>query len=178
MSKKPLALSAVAALVLVGSASFALAQAPAPGLDAKVRDLIQSKLGDDAKAIKVALVKGKIVLTGEVAERSTQELCKEVALAVPGVTKVDNQVEAKKEKSVADGKIGDEMADDKLEGKVRSAVKGELGSHYKKVTIEVVAGVALIRGTVPDEERHQLALKAMGGVAGVKKTVDVLTVGK
>lgn len=171
----------VAAALLLSVAAFAGAafaqQAPAD-LEKKVTDLIVEKLGDDAKTIKVAVVKDKVVLTGQVTSRATAELCKEVAVAVPGVKNVDNQVEATKEKSLGEGKIKDELADSKVETAVESALKKELGQHAKTVDVEVTAGVALLRGKVPDQNRKDLALKTAAGIEGVKKVIDLVSVGK
>ncbi len=172
--KKPV----VIAIALVALVAAAAAFAQGPDLEKRVQDLLMAKLGDDAKTIKVAVVKDEVVLTGEVAARSTKEHAKEVALAVAGVKKVDNQVVAKGEKKLLEGGTKQEMDDSKIELAVEKKVKGELGDHYKGVSIEVVDGVALIRGKVPDDARHQLAIKAMTGTEGVKKVIDLLKVGK
>ena len=167
-----LALAAVATVLAAGSA-FA-----AEPLDVVVQKKLVDKLGDDAGTIKVALVEKKVVLVGEVAGRDTQELATEVALSVPGVEKVDNQVKAKAEKSFAEGKVKDEIADDKLEKAVESALKKELGGHAKGLETECTAGTVSVRGTVPDETRLALARNAVKAVPGVKKFVDLLEVAK
>ena len=165
-----LALAAVAAVLAAGSA-FA-----ADPLDVVVQKKLVDKLGDDAKTIKVALVEKKIVLVGEVEGRDTQELATEVAKSVPGVTNVDNQVKAKAEKSFVEGKIKDEVADDKLEKAVESALKKELGGHAKGLEAECTAGTVSVRGTVPDDTRLKLARNAVKAVPGVKRFVDLLEV--
>lgn len=168
------------ALVL---AAFASAVAAGPAfaadpLDVVVQKKLVDKLGDDAKTIKVALVEKKIVLVGEVQGRDTQELATEVAKSVPGVQDVDNQVKAKAEKSIGGGKIKDEIADDKLEKAVESALKRELGAHAKGLETECTAGTVSVRGTVPDETRLTLARKAVQGVPAVKRFIDLLEVAK
>jgi len=167
-----LALAAVATVLAAGSA-FA-----AEPLDVVVQKKLVDKLGDDAGTIKVALVEKKVVLVGEVAGRDTQELATEVALSVPGVEKVDNQVKAKAEKSFAEGKVKDEITDDKLEKAVESALKKELGAHAKGLETECTAGAVSVRGTVPDDTRLKLARNAVKAVPGVKKFVDLLEVAK
>lgn len=170
----------IAALLLsvVSFTGAALAQGAGADLEKAVADLLVDKLGDDAKTIKVAVVKGKVVLTGEVTSRATAELCKEVAVAVPGVKDVDNQVAAAKDKSLLEGKAKLELADSKVENAVESALKKELGAHAKTVDVEVTSGVALLRGKVPDQNRKDLALKTATGIEGVKKVVDLISVGK
>lgn len=167
-----LVLASVAAALAAGSA-FA-----ADPLDVVVQKKLVDKLGDDAKTIKVALVEKKVVLVGEVKGRDTQELATEVAKSVPGVTNVDNQVKAKAEKSFGEGKIKDEVSDDKLEKAVESALKKELGAHAKDLEAECTAGTVSVRGTVPDDTRLTLARNAVKAVPGVKKFVDLLEVAK
>lgn len=168
--RQALALVAAGALLAAGSA-FA-----ADALDVVVQKKLVDKLGDDAKTIKVALVGKKVVLVGEVTGRDTQELATEVAKSVPGVTNVDNQVKARAEKSLGEGKIKDEVADDKLEKAVESALKKELGGHAKGLEAECTAGTVSVRGTVPDDTRLTLARNAVKAVPGVKRFVDLLEV--
>lgn len=157
---------------------LAVAEPSSATLEKSVTDLLVQKLGDDAKTIKVAVVKGKLILTGEVTSRATAELAKEVAIAVPGVKKVDNQVSAKAGKSVVDGKVGDEIGDAKVETAIESALKKEIGDHAKKVDVEFVSGVALLRGKVPDAARKDLAIKTATGIEGVKQVIDLISVAK
>ena len=171
-SRNPLLLLALATTLVAGPALAADA------LDVVVQQKLVDKLGDDAKTIKVALVEKKVVLVGEVKGRDTQELATEVALSVPGVTNVDNQIKAKAEKAVAEGKIKDEVADEKIEAAVESALKKELGSHAKGIETECTAGTVSVRGTVPDDTRLTLARNAVKAVPGVKKFIDLLEVAK
>ena len=90
--------------------------------------------------------------------------------------KIDNQIHATAEKSLTGGKTGDEIADTKLEQKVRGKVKDELGAHYKPVYIECTASACTVRGTVPDQARKDLALKTAAGVEGVKRVIDLLRI--
>lgn len=167
-----------AILFLALGAALTVAPAPAqsasPSLDAVVQQKLVDKLGDDAKTIKVALVEKKIVLVGEVAGRDTQELASEVALSVPGVSKVDNQIKAKSEKSLSVAKVEDEAADQKLESAVESLLKKELGSHAKGLEVENVGGTVSVRGTLPDDARLKIARDAVKSVPGVKRVVDLL----
>ncbi len=154
------------------------AQAAGPALDVLVQQKLVDKLGDDAKTIKVALVEKKIVLVGEVAGRDTQELATEVARSVPGVTKIDNQIKAKAEKSLSVAKVEDEAADQKLESHIESLLKKELGAHAKDLEVENVGGTVSVRGTVPDEARLKIARDTVKSAAGVKRVIDLLEVAK
>ena len=170
--RNPLLLLTLAAALVAGPA-FA-----ADTLDVVVQQKLVDKLGDDAKSIKVALVEKEVVLVGEVAGRDTQELATEVAKSVPGVTNVDNQIKAKAEKAIAGGKIKDEVADEKIEMAVESALKKELGAHADGIETECTAGTVSVRGTVPDDTRLTLAGSAVKAVPGVKKFIDLLEVAK
>lgn len=139
-----------------------------------IQSALVEKLGTDAKTIRVAFFDGKAVLSGQVTEDWVQELAKEVALYVPGVTKVENQVEAKKERKLGTGKVVDEGEDAALETEVKNAVHQEIGTHSTGVEVEACDGVVSLRGTVPDQARHDLALAAATKVKGVKKVVDLL----
>ncbi len=167
------------AAALVAAPAFAQAPpAPAPNLDAVIQKKLVDKLGDDAKTIKVAIVENKVVLVGEVKGRDTQALAEQVALSVPGVTKVDNQIKSAGSKGIFEGGIGQESHDIKLEDKIETAVKKELGQHYKKLDIVAVAGTVTLRGVVPDEARQKFAITAAKGVPGVTRVIDLLTIEK
>lgn len=141
-----------------------------------VQAALVEKLGGDAGNIQVAFYDGKAVLSGKVTEDWTQELAKEVALYVAGVTKVENQVEAAKERKIGTGKMAAETVDAGLEADVKNALSKEIGTHSGDVEIETCDGVVSLRGKLPDAARHELAMKTAAGVKGVKKVIDLLTV--
>lgn len=145
--------------------------------EAALAKLLVEKLGKDAEPIHVTIVGEKTTLTGEVTLRATQELADEV-LMYAGVKKIDNQVKAKNEKGLFEGKTKKEMADSKIEGHVRSKVKGEVGAHYKGLHIECTGATCSVRGTLPDQARKDLALKAAAGVDGVKNVIDLVKIGE
>ena len=167
------------AVAVIAAPAFAADPPPlAPGTDAVIQKKLVDKLGDDAKTIKAAIVEGKVVLVGEVKGRDTQKLAEQVALSVPGVRKVDNEIKSPADKGIFEGGIKQESHDIKLEDAVESAVKKELGQHYKKLDIVAVAGTVTLRGPVPDEARHKFALAAAKGVPGVTRVIDLLTIEK
>lgn len=161
----------------------AFAASPALASDAKtvadkeatIAKLLVEKLGKDAEPVHVTIVGEKTTLTGEVTLRATQELADEV-LKYAGVKKIDNQIKAKNEKGLFEGKTKTEMADTKIEKAVRSKVKGEVGSHYKQLQIECTGESCSVRGTLPDQARKDLALKTAAGVEGVKHVIDLVRV--
>lgn len=143
--------------------------------EASITKLLSDKLGPDAATIHVTIVGEKTTLTGEVTQRATQELADEV-LKYAGVKKIDNQLKAKNEKGLFEGKTKKEMADNKIEQAVRSKVKGEVGTHYKGLQIECTGETCSVRGTLPDQARKDLALKTAAGVDGVKHVIDLVRV--
>jgi osmotically-inducible protein OsmY len=173
-------------LLLVAGAGWAAAQTgqdAAAKLEQQVATMLVNKLGDDAATIRAVVDnKGKVMLIGTAAKRSTQELAKEVALFVPGVEKVQNKVEfvpAAAEGNVAEQAVattGNEASDSGLETSVKYQLKREVGKTAWKIEVEAVEGVVSLRGTVPDQARLDTALKTAKGVGGVKQVIDLLRV--
>jgi hyperosmotically inducible periplasmic protein len=184
-------------LLLAGSLSACAATAPGTArggwagreenvadasLGADVRLALIEKLGFDALSIAVDTAGGHVYMTGRVEKRVTQELAEEVALSVPGVTKVENSLELKGEGrsgtivGQAVSSTESEVQDAALELRVGKNLLGEIGRHALRLEVESTDGVVSVRGQVPDRERKELALRAAQGTAGVKKVIDLLEV--
>ena len=168
---KVLTLLICAALMLSAGAAVAATNTE---MEAAIAKALVEKLGSDASTIRVAYYDGKATLSGRVAELATKELAKEVALYVPGVTKVENEVESTQRREVGGGKMVDETQDANLEAAVKRAVHDEIGEHSGKVEVEACEGAVSIRGTVPDATRVGLAVAAAQKVPGVSKVVNLL----
>jgi len=170
---------AITGLLLVAVALGAVALAScAAGTDAalvelKVKAALLEKLGTDALGIKVAVVGDRVTLTGAVSKRSTEELAEEVARSVEGVKKVDNRLEVV-EDAPSSGNVENEANDSLLESKVKMALASEIGRHAWKIEVEATDGVVSLRGTVPDRQRREIAVKAARDTKGVRKVVDLL----
>jgi osmotically-inducible protein OsmY len=170
-------LVAAMAVTLVLSFSSSAAAAPsAVDVESKIAAKLVDAFGDDAKTIRVTFVDDKAILTGKVVERSTQELAEQVALYFPEVKKVDNQLKASKDRNLVDGQLKDESMDAALESEAKSALGGEIGAHAKDIEVEAADGVVAIRGTVPDETRHKLALDSLKKNTKITKVIDLLRV--
>jgi osmotically-inducible protein OsmY len=172
MRKLTIALALLPALLTLG-ASMALAATDAE-TEGAITSTLVDKLGSDASTIRVAFHEGKATLSGHVAEKATQELAEQVALYVPGVKKVENEIDAENSKGLLRGKLGGESEDATLESSVKKALKGEVGSTADKIEVEACDGAVSIRGTVPDKARHDLAVAAATKTKGVSKVVDLL----
>jgi osmotically-inducible protein OsmY len=151
-------------------------------LGADVRLALIDKLGFDALGITVDTAGGSVYLTGGVEKRATQELAEEVALSVPGVTKVENRLSLKPtaqsetvvEQAVSSSEL--EVQDAALELRVGKNLLGEIGRHALSLEVESTDGVVSLRGRVPDRERKELALRAAQDTPGVKKVIDLVEV--
>jgi len=151
-------------------------------LGADVRLALIDKLGFDVLGVTVDTAGGSVYLTGGVEKRATQELAEEVALSVPGVTKVDNRLSLKPaarsetvvEQAVSSSEL--EVQDAALELRVGKNLLGEIGRHALSLEVESTDGVVSLRGRVPDRERKELALRAAQDTPGVKKVIDLIEV--
>lgn len=152
-------------------------------LQADVYVALLEKLGRDGLPIVVTVFdNGRVMLTGKVGQRSTQELAEEVVLSVPGVRTVDNRVTAPSgsEAQTAPGQAADhvdlEVQDATLEARVKKNLLAELGRYAFEMEVEASGGVVSLRGTLPDQERKTIALRAAEETAGVKKVIDLLRI--
>jgi osmotically-inducible protein OsmY len=151
-------------------------------LAAEVRMALLEKLGEDVLGVTVDAAGGRVRLIGAVDQRSTQELAEEVAKSVPGVQRVDNRLFARQESPEsttvgrAAGTAGREVEDALLEMRVGRNLLAEIGRYALDLEVEVTEGVVSLRGTLPDEERKSLALRAARETAGVQRVVDLTTV--
>lgn len=151
-------------------------------LQADVYVALLEKLGRDGLPIDVSVSNGRVILTGNVGQRSTQELAEEVVLSVPGVRGVDNRVTAPSGSAAqtAPGQAADhmdlEVQDGILEARVGKNLLAEIGRYAFDLEIEASGGVVSLRGTLPDQERKTIALRAAEKTSGVKKVIDLLRV--
>ena len=181
---------AVLLLVLLAGCAGTVPGARSPAVDpdvtnasieADVHLALLEKLGRDGLPIEVEVHGSQVVLTGQVEQRSTQELAEEVALSVPGVRRVDNRVTVAE--AVSRTPVGQavshtelEVQDAVLEARVGRALLGEIGRYAFDVEVESTDGAVSLRGTLPDAERKSLALRTAEKISGVKKVVDLLSV--
>jgi osmotically-inducible protein OsmY len=154
-------------------------------LKTKVEAALLEKGGAGALPIQVAVDRKTVILTGEVESIVTQELAKEVALSVRGVSQVENRLRVIGEKSMTEMSTEEaaerkrqELKDASLETEIKIDLYKEIGTKARHVEVEAVEGVVSLRGPVPDEQRKTVALATAKKVKGVKNVVDLLTVEK
>jgi osmotically-inducible protein OsmY len=103
-------------------------------------------------------------------------LAEEVARSVEGVMKVDNRLEVVASGGQAGDDVDAEASDSLLESRVKMALASEIGRHAWNVEVEATDGVVSLRGTVPDRQRREIAVKAAKNTKGVRKVVDLLKI--
>jgi osmotically-inducible protein OsmY len=171
--------TALLALLLATVVSLAIGQTLFASDDSpqkQIQTALVEKLGADAKTINVAFSDGKAVLSGKVTEDSTQEIAKEVALWVPGVTSVDNKIEAANERMVGSGKLIAEQKDLGTESGVKDVLRREAGKLAGALEVEACNGVVSVRGSVPDKASHDQVLGLASKVVDVTKVIDLLRI--
>ena len=177
---------AIFALILIPTSGAARAATPQEGgeqdaayaKELEIRDLLLEKGGESALGIRVTVDRTKAILTGEVPGRPAQELAEEVALSVEGIESVDNRLQIKPPSGAAPPthSLEQEVADARLEAKVKRHLHDEIGKWSKEIGVEAVEGVVSLRGTLPDANRKQLALDTAGKTKGVKKVIDLIKI--
>ena len=187
-----LAPALLAALACARPAPAPRAPAEEPGIGDRVADALLTekmrakllaRLGTDALGIEIAAAGDRVRLSGEVAERSTQELAEEVARSVRGVRRVDNRIalELRRDRPGAVRRAAAEtereLHDAAIESRVKSKLLGELGRWALDVEVEAADGVVSLRGWVPDAARKRLALDAARDVRGVERVIDLIRIG-
>ena len=193
-------LSRIVILPLAIGTVFATSAAPAPGAGAQdgsglKEDLTEARLKLevrlalldhfklDALHIGISVEGTEVTLTGTVKHKSTQELAKEVALSVNGVSGVDNRLAVEPGEAESDstmkkemGKAGQELDDAALESKVKLRLLDSIGLKAFKVEVEASEGIVSLRGTLPGEDFHRIAVRVARNTDGVKKVIDLIKV--
>lgn len=191
MTKRTVTTLLTTLIAVAGLAGCASRRPPAPPRDAAAIDAewalaerIEHRLvelfGADAEPVRVVIDRHKAILLGDVTDRPTQELAKEVALTFPGIASVSNRLRLIRptdgigEEAVQT--VEEETRDAALESEVKLALAGEIGRWAGSVEVEAVDGVISLRGALPDEARRTIALETASGRKGVRRVIDLLSV--
>jgi hyperosmotically inducible periplasmic protein len=125
-------------------------------------------LADDA--IKTESRNGVVTLTGQVNEASHKYLAQEAVAGVPGVQRVDNQLEVKLE--------GTDRSDTWIRAKVRSVLALHRNVSGRSTQVDIRDGVITLRGAATSEAQKELATEYAEDVEGVLRVTNVMTVVK
>ncbi len=159
-----------------GDASF-----PEALLGLRLRAALLEHLGLDGLGVAVDVAGDTVTLSGEVEDPANKMLARQVALSIEGVEKVENRLEvagAGEGRPIgrAVSKAEGELADALLEARIKARLVEELGRVGFAIKVEAVDGTVSLRGTVPDRERRDLALRVIGRLEGVEEVHDLLLV--
>lgn len=152
-------------------------------LHLKVRGSLLEHLGFAATKIEVDVFGSDVVLEGRVAERAIRATATDIAESVTGVAKVDNRIvvddpdptapPASKQLERAERLLADQI----LEGRVKSSILEAVGKAAFDIEVEATDGVVRLSGRVTDRRVRSLALDAAEKTDGVRKLHDLLTTG-
>jgi hyperosmotically inducible periplasmic protein len=157
---------------------------PATALtELKIRAALLEHLKLDGLGIGIHVADRTATLTGEVDEAASKTVAEEVALTVEGVDDVHNRITVKSEESAQQtpvarvvGKAERGVDNALLETRVKSRLIEELGKVAFQVEVEASDKTVVLRGTVPDDSRRELAVKTAQQTSGVDKVHDLITV--
>jgi osmotically-inducible protein OsmY len=122
--------------------------------------------GDD---IKIQSKDGVVTLTGSVHEESHKSLARETVAELPGVKKVDNQLEVTGESSTANSDLW-------LGAKVKTTLLFHRNVNAVKTEVSVKDGVVTLRGDAASEAQKELTTEYAKDVEGVKDVKNEMTV--
>ncbi len=156
------------ALLLAGAPAHASSKSDARiEASAKKSYVFQTYLkGDD---IKIQSKDGVVTLSGSVLEESHKSLARDTVAELPGVKKVDNQLEVKGEGSA-------ENSDTWLAMKVKSTLLFHRNVNAVKTEVSVKDAVVTLRGDADSEAQKDLTTEYAKDVAGVKDVKNEMTV--
>src|SRR5664279_3611918 len=124
--------------------------------------------GDD---INIQSRDGVVTLTGSVHEESHKSLAQETVAELPGVKKVDNQLEVKGESSSAN-------SDFWLATKVKTTLLFHRNVDAIKTEVSVKDAIVTLRGDAASEAQKELTTEYAKDVEGVKGVNNEMTLSK
>jgi len=122
--------------------------------------------GDD---IKIQSKDGVVTLTGSVLEESHKSLAQETVAELPGVKKVDNQLEVKGDRPA-------ENSDLWLTTKVKTTLLFHRNVNAIKTEVSVKDGIVTLRGDAASKAQMDLTTEYAKDVTGVKDVKNEMTV--
>ena len=172
---------AVMLALLVASGSLSAASLDDAVTNLKVRTALLEKFGTDALGIKIEVAGPTVVLTGSVDQAATRDGAKPAALAVKGVSAVDNRISVgngpatKTREASLRAKEGWENS--LLETRVKVRLFEQVGENALRIGVKAAAGVVTLDGTVPTAHIRATALDTARRTQGVSRVVERMAVG-
>jgi hyperosmotically inducible periplasmic protein len=163
-------------LVPVLTVALLLANAPAHAssnmdnrIEASAKKSYVFKTYLKADDIKIQSKDGVVTLTGSVLEESHKSLAGETVAELPGVKKVDNQLEMKGDGSVVNSDMW-------LGAKVKSTLLFHRNVNALKTEVSVKDAVVTLRGDAASNAQKELTTEYAKDVEGVKDVKNEMTV--
>lgn len=168
--KKMLAVTAMAAVVMLGAAADARAERPDSWVTLKTKLALMTTENVDTWDLNVDTKEGAVTLHGKVADDAAKAKAEQVAKGIEGVKSVKNllQVVPKTTRDAV------EDSDDVIKGNVEKAL--DANDMLKDVTMASVnRGVVLLNGSVPTLQAHVTAVETVSKVRGVRRVSSNVT---
>ena len=135
-------------------------------------ELLADKLTDGLD-INVAVDRQVVQLTGFVDSQDQVERASEIAMKVPGVRSVKNDLRVT---AGGDRSAGEYLDDNVILAKVKSALLVDDTASSVDVEVEINRGVVSLGGFVDSKAERDAAIEVARTVKGVKKVIDNMTV--
>jgi len=167
-SLKHVAFAAVAATLLVNVAMLRASDAD-DAVEASFKNSYVNKTYLEDDKVKIEAKEGVVTLTGTVSDESHKTLAEETAARLPGVNRVDNQLQTKAEAAT-------ENADKWTARKVRLALRFYRNVSGGNTDVEVKDGVVTLRGEASSLAQKELTAEYARDIEGVKEVKNEMTV--
>lgn len=150
-------------------------------LASDIRAALAEHFADEAQDITVQVSGNRAVLLGSTSSKAVAELAKEVALWVPGITRVSNYIDVRPRPASPDTPVAAtvahaerEVSDSALESRVKMRLASLLGLRARQVEVEASEGWVSLRGILPDADTKAMALRVAQNTPGVARVIDLL----
>jgi len=149
----------------------------------EIKAKLLGTLGWDAVNIDIDALDGRVLLTGQVPDRSSRELAEEIVRSVDGVDEVDSRLtleagdEAPPTGQALDDHITEaeqEVRDALLASRLKAKLLEEIGRHALDVEIDAANGVVTLRGRLGNDAQERIVLETVSKSPGVKRVVNLL----
>jgi len=164
----PLALTAAAAAMFLTSAPLGASETD-NRIESSFKKTYVYKMYLKDDALRIESKNGTVTLTGTVAGPSNKALAEETVASLPGVTRVDNQLETKAE-------VAAENADTSIGKNVKLALLLHRNVNAAKTDVEVKDGVVTLKGEASSAAQKELTAEYANDIGGVKNVKNEMTV--
>lgn len=133
-----------------------------------------------ANDLKVLVQNGKATLTGKVDEDVNKDLAKQIALGVPGIKEVDNQIQVLADYKPTPGErsYGEVIDDVSISAAVKSKLLWSKTTDSQAIDVATQKGKVILTGTAANPEAKELAGRLANSTRGVVSVTNNLVISK